>query len=529
MEVRKLTKEELLEADAYFNMASLLGKSIQAAAHQVMHPEGDPDHLVWLDKPELSDDDADPEEEPEEAFEDEISSDDSLIHSNEGNIEHQISQIVAMYTPGLYEFIKPSALCEMFHLACTRFNFDLKDSDPSKELSDSDKQKAAIAWIIAKRVFAVRHPDETLYIISFTERLFRESKAVTFRPMDDTDKEFVVETCDMLASGFESDEPIKEALEQIELPEIEEIVQIRASASTKLPISKAFWTQPEVALKGRSLKDGTPLDVFGDGSKPARIIVSDSSGGPVEITAFDMSIEAACGQMWQENNNSPFTASAATIYRKCAGLDSGAAVSQNTIERTVESILKLAKAWVYIAYDIQLQAFLKSHKKRSDRAEGFNYKAKVMDGNMLSIRRNSDLVVSPNGRIISGNAIFTITSMPIIYEYSYGFKQLMEVDNKYIGEALTKATPDNIPFARYIQTQINAMKSSKKENGSYNQTLTFEKIARRSTYDISNRAKLRNFQKKVMDYAQNLVAMGQIKAAQQHYTGKKYTGIDFIL
>ena len=41
-EKRKLTPEELIEADAYFNLASMLGKSIQAAAFQAQHPEYDP-------------------------------------------------------------------------------------------------------------------------------------------------------------------------------------------------------------------------------------------------------------------------------------------------------------------------------------------------------------------------------------------------------------------------------------------------------------------------------------------------------
>ena len=200
---KKLTQEELIEADTYFNMASLLGKSIQAAAFQITHPEYSPMLIVDQSAPATTpaeDEDDDDIELPDAI---ETAAGDPIIHSNEGNIDdmksldNQIDQIIALYTPGLVEILRPSALFAMLHLAFSQFHFDITDANAA-DLSIDDKRKAAIAWILAKRVFAVRHADEAIYIISLSEIMTLPGFTPRqFQPMDKMDEEFIVESCQL--------------------------------------------------------------------------------------------------------------------------------------------------------------------------------------------------------------------------------------------------------------------------------------------------------------------------------------------
>ena len=218
----RLTQGEVDEATAYFNLATLLGKSIQAAAFAVTHPDYNPELVVWLDRQPVPQE----EEEDEDEDDDEIEAEDTapveqlhdsaapadrpIIYSGEGSIDDQIEQLIAMYTPGLWEFIRKSSLPAMFHIACEQFSFEM--TDPEQEMSPADKRKAALAWVIVKRVFALRHPDESVYIVSATESGIRENPNIQFRPLDDTDRLFIVETCGISEKILAKDMPLPDML-----------------------------------------------------------------------------------------------------------------------------------------------------------------------------------------------------------------------------------------------------------------------------------------------------------------------------
>ena len=220
MENEKLTNAEAREAEGFFNLASLLGRSIQAAAFYITHPDYEPERIIWVDKPEAppveEEEDEGPEEEEEEPEETDGSDpvpEGQYIHSGEGSIDDQIEQTIAMYTPGLKEFMEKTALPAMFHIACEQFSFEM--TDPEQELSPNDKRAAALAWVIAKRVFAVRHVDETVYIISATESGIRENPNIKFRPVDDTDALFIIETCRLAQKSLKKDIPLPDMLESM--------------------------------------------------------------------------------------------------------------------------------------------------------------------------------------------------------------------------------------------------------------------------------------------------------------------------
>lgn len=215
----RFTQRDVDEATAYFNLATLLGKSIQAAAFAVTHPGYQPERFIRPDRPPVQpedDEDEDDEIEAEDTapatqwYDSPVSGDRPLIYSGEGSIDEQIEQLIAMYTPGLREFLFKSSLPLMFHLACDQFSFDM--TDPGQEMGPTDKRKAALAWVIVKRVFAVRHPDECVYIVSATESGIRENPNIQFRPLDDTDRLFIVETCSLCEKALKKDMPLPDML-----------------------------------------------------------------------------------------------------------------------------------------------------------------------------------------------------------------------------------------------------------------------------------------------------------------------------
>ena len=109
MEERKLTQEELYEAEAAFNLASLLGRSIQAAAFQIRHPDYEPERIESDGKPAApaEDDDSDMDEEPAEAPAEDLNQipEDQSVHSNEANIDNQIEQAISLYLPEMRAFL----------------------------------------------------------------------------------------------------------------------------------------------------------------------------------------------------------------------------------------------------------------------------------------------------------------------------------------------------------------------------------------------------------------------------------------
>ena len=254
-EKRTLTQEERNEYTAYFNLADLLGRSIQAAAYQIQHPEYSPELITW-DPPLPPPVDEEEDEEPAEAADHNPATpaEDPYIHSGEGSVNDQINQIVAMHTPGLFEFLQPSALFQMYALATSQFSYSFTTLDPEQDLPPADKEKVALAWVIAKRVFAVRHPDETALIISATESAIREAKTIAFRPIDDTDHQFIVETCKLCLKVFKTGKSIEQTLEGMvqEFKKAEKAAQIsRLAPLGSVPNGDSInWLYRVISNKG---------------------------------------------------------------------------------------------------------------------------------------------------------------------------------------------------------------------------------------------------------------------------------------
>ena len=252
MDDQKLTQEEINAATAIFYLSNLLGRAIQAAAFDVMHPVGS----TWTEY--VTEEDA--KEEPEEPGPHPA----AAIHSGEGSISEQIEQLIAAYTPGLVEFLRRSCLLDMFYIACEQFNFEIKD--PSAELSPEDQKRAAIAWVIVKRVFTLRHTEDAYTIISATESYIRQNEKITFQPLNDTDIQFITESCTLCKRVLKMDMPLPEifaSMEQ-EFRREEKAEKIgRLTPLSSVPNGEALgWLYRVIANKGDRLRHRQHENIF---------------------------------------------------------------------------------------------------------------------------------------------------------------------------------------------------------------------------------------------------------------------------
>lgn len=229
-ELNKLTQEEIFAAEAYFNLATMIGKCLRVSAYQLAHPEYKP-KILTSDSDNIAEDEA---EEPAEPFnEDPVPISSGRINSDELSEDAQLRQLFALYNPRIREILGPSSLYEMFHLASGLFSYDLKS--PDDELSDLDKKKAAVAWVIVKRTFAINHLDEALHFLNLPDVIAGDivyNTAPVGRPMDDRDRVFIITACKLCENVVFGKIPLQQIIDNA-IREIEK--GKKASQSLMLP------------------------------------------------------------------------------------------------------------------------------------------------------------------------------------------------------------------------------------------------------------------------------------------------------
>ena len=538
MEERKLTQEELYEAEAAFNIASLLGTSILAAYFQIMHPDYEPSRIVVtgspdapLEEPAEEDDD---EEEPEEDISTAPAADDSVIRSNEANLENQIAQLAALYHPDIAAFLKASALYDMFRLAASQFGLALQDDNPLQALTPAFKKKLALAWVIVKRVFAVRHTDETLYIISATERAIRDARARSFSPMDDVDRQFIIETCGLFIEDFEKDVPIAQVLERIS--------QIPPQDERYIPLlSKPFREQRAIAARNRL----APVNV-GNATIKARI--GKEGEPPVELSEFEMLIQQVIGEMIQYHvrlngeNSLPIRVTPEQIFRWMYYDGTNMAKpSPEVREKIIKAVDKLIQtpAELHILEQLEKHTKLKSKPgyKKLMKNEG-----KII-GTLITGRHYG---ASYNGKVLEDT--FVIYDMPMFFYYSSFTGQLLKIDSKLItGESVktgqTRKTYNDVILREHILYRVNLIKREKKDKNkhivqqsrydkkrpklidNFTKTILLSTLAEESDITLDTPKKLEVFRNKVIDYMRELEAQGEIKKCEPKYESRRITGV----
>ena len=216
-----LTQEQIFAAEAYFNLATMVGKCLEISVYQLNHPDYKPNIFVT---PSGND-----EEEPEQEEEKPSASvgqeptpiSSGRIKSNELSEYAQMHQLFCLYDPRIKQILGPSSLYEMFHLASSLFSYEFKS--PDQEPSPLDRKKIAVAWVIVKRTFAINHMQEALHLLNLPDviagDLVYKSQPVGF-PMDEQDRRFIISACkvceDVVFNKIPLEQVINDALRAIE-------------------------------------------------------------------------------------------------------------------------------------------------------------------------------------------------------------------------------------------------------------------------------------------------------------------------
>jgi len=404
-DINKISPETLLKLDESFNIASLLGKAILAAQSET--------EASYASTTEAQQD---------KAQVDTVRGFEFQADEDEKEIAGQMRQLKAFFSPKIIEILRPSALYDMFMLSAERFGFD-----PSKQIDDYDSScrfKAAIAWIIARRVFSVRHPEEAIRLINLPDSI-KDTKPITFSPFDETDRAFVVEICNSVHV-----EDLVKVTKQSDYDKV--LSQISASGKIMIPASKAFRKQREIALSGveRDLNVGRGAII--------KASITGKDGKPLGLSMFEMDIEATIGQLFQENGFKTLCLSPAQIYRKYAELPSDATVSPAEIRETIEAMDKLIITPATLDFTEQIE-----RHTRLKRRDGFDYENPKRRGTLITGVHDMNPVRTHNGYKIEDS--FTIHEMPMFYAYSYAIGQIYTVPSNYLtGDTATDPTAKKI-------------------------------------------------------------------------------------
>lgn len=504
-----VTSDQMLEIDANFNLASLLGFTIMIAAYDLKKHKCEAEGLTFRHVGKH-------------------------FRIDEVSIDSQVEQLTALYVPEIYNLLKESALYDMFLIAADQFSFD-KERLANDILTPLDKRKISVAWVVAKRVFAHIHTDEALQIISATEDDVTKAKPMTFKPMDDEEKQFLLEVCAHIKfDPHEDDDQVEKTLETLS--------QMPHSDITYIPTSKAFRYQKKVSVH--------PGDVFlsVDNKNPAteismRINVDDGRGA---LTEFDIQIEAAIGSMLQKfrsipgNEHAPIHVSSDQIYREFAGFDSTHRVTQEQRETTSKAVEKL----IHTPATLDITEQIKRHTGLQIKPQYEFFKKGKVSANLVTGSHSQRYY---NGRLVEDS--FTIHEIPMLYKYSSLTSQIAAIDKKLIScisaASRQRSGIDDVNLRRHLLIEINRIKQDKKKKNAaitrnnqkkaksdqqklcenYTETLRFDTIAKTMDLNTSTTKLERTLREKVYDYLQELVKSSTIKEAEYKIVNRRYIGV----
>ena len=518
---KSISMETLLKLDESFNIAHLLGKAIQALAYEVQptNEENEPQDahanngIVFGEggKPSF----------PSDKY--------------EANIVNQMNQLKALFSPDVFDLIRPSALYGMLLSGADQLGVDEKTLVKEWH-SVPIAPRAAIAWAIAKRVFSIRHPEDSIRIISLADIPAANRKPILYTPLDDTDRLFIAEVCSSVdLDELGSEAPLEATLEKIS--------QIPPQDVRYIPLlSKPFREQRAIAAR----RDFTRVSVGGGATIRARI--GREGEGPVELSEFEMLIQQVIGEMIQYyvrfhgDNSLPIRITPEQIFRwMYYDQTNMAKPSPEVRKQIVTAVDKLIQtpAELHILEQLEKHTQLKSKPgfKKLLKNEG------KMIGTLITGKHYS---ASYNGKALEDT--FVIYDMPMFFYYSSFTGHLLKIDSKLItGETVkttqTRKTYNDVILREHIVYRVNLIKKEKndknkeiykkaKRNGekakpinNYTKTILLSSLAEESDITLDTPKKLEVFRNKVLDYLKELAAQGEIKKSEPKYESRKITGV----
>lgn len=526
MEEKKLTQEELLEADAFFNLASMLGRSIRAAAYQIQHPDYKPEEIsVSVD---LGEDDEAEAETPEESQAPEATPANSMIHS-EGSMATQLAQVAAAHLVYFsHECFRSSAL---FHLFLFAYHHLKQDNTPKEDFafpltySSEDENIVAVAWVLAKRVFTICHPDETLNMLNICDNIIDvingKLKTPTFRQAGKADLEMIEEGCNLFVVDA-SEEPVQQVVEAM----AENVSLLPKSDKLFLPRSILFRRMLDIAKTGEVEnypvdRRGTTIQVQIRGKDKEKVL---------GLSPLARSLQSTIGQMLQQfraipgNETKPIIVSTDKIYREFAGKDDSYSPSESQRKEIEEAMAVLMETYISLDYSIQVE------KHHLDQKDGF-----APD----NVRHRTPLIMADHiSAFHKGSMIkdaYRIWQAPAVYEHAFITGQIDTVDKRLLTgytKERQKAGVDDITLRRYLLVEINRIKYNKRHQkitGNHTETINFASISSGSGFNTGSPKLWRTLRSKTETFLQEQVEANNIKKFSPVFVKQKQTGVSITV
>ena len=192
-ENKMVSKEQIYAAEGFVDLASLIGVYLRISVRILNGFDVDTKELVY-------------EYAPSE-YDGESGSSVSFGNVKPADLSEDayIEQITSIFDPRIKEFLGDTAIYDMFQLATSFFEFDLAN-DPD-HLSKADKKKAAIAWIIVKRAYAVHHNSEAIHLLNLPDVLAGNivyNSSFPSSRITEEDKQFITSACALCAEDIHS-------------------------------------------------------------------------------------------------------------------------------------------------------------------------------------------------------------------------------------------------------------------------------------------------------------------------------------
>lgn len=441
-ESRKLTAEEKKLVDSLSSLAALLGNALFYYGRSVLNltfeqyeeieAAAKEDDLFTLAK--------DPEKEELEAA---AAREKGTQFKEPESPGTQVLQALTLMHPSVRQMLGESALYQIFSDALK--HYDRTGESLEEQIHGMNLIPLAGLWIITKRVFAFSHQQDCFRIFDALMKGITEKKLTALPDLEQITDSDRTNMDTFYAAYFagspepvgKEDQPDQQPEEKKQPEEPTSITTFAATDKIYMAASKAFRNQKAIAASGFVIDpadglEGRKLNV-GTASRPVviRAMITDKDGkSPVQLTEFEMNIEATIGQMFQMNGYKSFKCTPAQIYRIYAGMDTEDTVHPDQIEKVVKAMDKLIQTPATLNFAEQLEKHTRMKKR-----DNFDYTDASRVGNLITGVHDQRKTHSYNGTTVEHT--FTIHEMPMFYAYSYAVGQLYTV-SKYL---LTGETP----------------------------------------------------------------------------------------
>lgn len=441
-EGRKLTAEEKKLVDSLSSLAALLGNALFYYGRTVLNITFDQYEEIEAAAAAQEDDLFTLAKDPEKKELEAAAAKAKGTTFKEPESPAQVIQALTLMHPDVRQMLGDSAIYQIFSDALTHHSQTGESLE--EQINGLNLVPLAGLWIIAKRVFAFGHQQDCFRIFDALMKGITEKKLPDLPDLEqitDTDRH----NMDAFYSSYFAGSPKPIGAEaQDQQPEEKKkpeeptsITTFTATDKIYLPASKAFRNQQAIAASGFVIDpadglEGRKLNV-GTASRPVVIramITAKDGKSPVQLSTFEMNIEATIGQMFQMNGYKSFKCTPAQIYRIYAGMDTEETVHPESIEKVVKAMDKLIQTPATLEFAEQIEKHTRMKKR-----ENFDYTDTSRVGNLITGVHDQKKTHSYNGTTVEHT--FTIHEMPMFYAYSYAVGQLYTV-SKYL---LTGETP----------------------------------------------------------------------------------------